>query len=294
MKETSACAPLSTATKEGPRDLAGVYTPDPDLKLPIYFFVKGNPTGSSACLTAISICSGSTAAPASRCFFSWAPMNWEGICSPVVYGTRISLSIGLIGVFLSLALGLILGGISAIFGGAVDFVIQRIIEIILSIPQIPLWMALSAALPASWSPLQIYFAITVVLSLVTWTNVARIARGKFLSIKESDFVSAARSMGASEWWNITRHLIPNFMSYILVQITLGIPGMILGETSLSFLGVGLRAPIVSWGVLLQQAQKMQVVAMRPWLLLPAAFVVLAVLSFNFVGDGLRDAADPHS
>ena len=272
-----------------------VYTPDPDLKLPIYFFVKGEPYRLFGLFDCDIHLFGIDRSPSEQMLFLLGSDELgRDLFSRVVYGTRISLSIGLIGVFLSLALGLILGGISAIFGGAVDFVIQRIIEIILSIPQIPLWMALSAALPASWSPLQIYFAITVVLSLVTWTNVARIARGKFLSIKESDFVSAARSMGASEWWNITRHLIPNFMSYILVQITLGIPGMILGETSLSFLGVGLRAPIVSWGVLLQQAQKMQVVAMRPWLLLPAAFVVVAVLSFNFVGDGLRDAADPHS
>ncbi len=216
------------------------------------------------------------------------------VYSRIVYGTRISLSIGLIGVFISLVLGLLIGGLSGLLSGVTDLVIQRVIEILVSIPHIPFWMALSAALPASWSPLQTYFAITVLLSLLSWTQVARVVRGKFLSLREVDFVLASFAMGANDWWVIVKHLIPNFMSYVLVTVTLTIPGMILGETALSFLGIGLRPPVVSWGVLLQQAQNMRTVSMRPWLLLPGIFVVLAVLSFNFVGDGLRDAADPYS
>ncbi len=214
--------------------------------------------------------------------------------SRIIHGSRISLSIGFVGVIISLILGLSLGGISAMFGGLADIVIQRIIEILLSLPRIPLWMALSASLPPGWSPIQVYFAITIILSLITWTNVARIARGKFLSLKDEDFVEAARAAGATEWYNIVHHLIPNFFSYVLVQLTLSIPAMIIGETALSFLGIGLRPPVVSWGVLLEQAQRMQIVAMHPWLLLPAIFVILTVLCFNFVGDGLRDAADPYS
>jgi len=214
--------------------------------------------------------------------------------SRIVFGARVSLSIGLIGIFLSLVLGLLIGGISGLFGGVVDLIIQRFIEILVSIPQIPLWMALSAALPGGWSPLLTYFAITVILALLGWTWVARIVRGKFLSLRDEDFVLASEALGGSNWWLITRHLIPNFMSYVLVQVTLSIPWMIISETALSFLGIGLRPPVISWGVLLQQAQNMRTVSMRPWLMLPGLFVVIACLSFNFVGDGLRDAADPYS
>ncbi|MGB4427731.1 MAG: ABC transporter permease [Firmicutes bacterium] len=214
--------------------------------------------------------------------------------SRIVAGTSISLTIGLIGVFLSLVLGLLIGGLSGLVGGTTDLVIQRIIEILASIPQIPFWMALSATVPASWSPVQTYFAITIVLSLLSWTRVARVVRGKFLALREADFVMAAYAMGAGNWWVIIRHLIPNFLSYVLVTVTLTIPGMILGETSLSFLGIGLKPPAISWGILLQQAQNMRTIALRPWLLLPGVFVVIAVLAFNFVGDGLRDAADPYT
>jgi peptide/nickel transport system permease protein len=214
--------------------------------------------------------------------------------SRIIYGTRVSLSIGLIGVFLSLVLGLLIGGVSGLFGGVVDMVIQRIIEVLISIPRIPFWMALSAALPADWPPLKIYFSITILLSLVGWVQVARVVRGKFLSLRDEDFVHAAETMGAGQLWIIFRHLVPNFFSYVLVQVTLAIPWMIIAETSLSFLGIGLRAPVVSWGVLLQQAQNMRTVSMHPWLLLPGVFVIIAVLVFNFVGDGMRDAADPYS
>lgn len=214
--------------------------------------------------------------------------------SRIIHASKISLSIGLIGVFISLILGLILGGISGLKGGIIDDIIQRGIELLMSIPRLPLWMALSAAVPAYWSPIRMYFAITVILSLIGWTGVARVVRGKFISLREEEFVLAAYASGVSEFKVITRHLIPAFMSYILVNLTLSIPGMILGETSLSFLGLGLRRPVVSWGVLLQQAQSISAVNTYPWLLTPGLFVVIAVLAFNFVGDGLRDAADPYS
>jgi peptide/nickel transport system permease protein len=207
--------------------------------------------------------------------------------SRIIYGSRISLTIGLVGVSLSFVLGLAIGALSGYYGGWV-------IEILRSFPSIPLWMALSAALPASWSPLQIYMGITVVLSLIGWTGLARQVRGKILSLREEDFATAALLAGASQRRIMWRHLLPSFMSHIIVSITLAIPGMILGETALSFLGLGLRPPITSWGVLLKEAQNVQAVAFQPWLLTPVFFVILTVLAFNFVGDGLRDAADPYA
>lgn len=213
--------------------------------------------------------------------------------SRVIYGARISLSIGFVGVALSLILGIILGGVSGYYGGTVDMIIQRIIEFIRSIPSIPLWMALAAALPPRWSPIQVYFAITVILSVLGWTTLARQVRGRFLALREEDFVLAARFCGASEARIIFRHMLPSFASHIIAAVTLAIPSMILSETALSFLGLGLRPPVISWGVLLQEAQNVQAVALAPWLLLPGLAVVIVVLAFNFVGDGLRDAADPY-
>jgi len=215
------------------------------------------------------------------------------VLSRIVYGTRISLSIGLIGLFLSFILGILIGGLSGYFGGFVDDVVQRVIEVLRSFPRLPLWIALSAAVPPKWPPLRVYFAITVILSVMGWTGLARTVRGKFLSLRDNDYVVAARLTGASGLYIIWRHLVPGFLSYLIVSLTLSIPGMILGETSLSFLGLGLRPPITSWGVLLSEAQNVNVVALYPWLLIPGMPVVLAVLSFNFVGDGLRDAADPY-
>lgn len=216
------------------------------------------------------------------------------VFSRVIYGTRISLTIGLVGVLLSFLLGLIIGGISGYFGGVVDEIIQRIIDLLVSIPTLPLWMALAAAVPREWTTIQSYFAITIVLSIVGWAGLARTVRGRLLSLREEDFTIAARVSGVSEWRIITRHLLPLFLSYIIVAITLAIPGMILGETALSFLGLGLQPPAVSWGVLLKDAQQIVSVALRPWLLVPAVFVIVTVLMFNFLGDGLRDAADPYS
>lgn len=214
--------------------------------------------------------------------------------SRIVYGARISLSIGLVGVFLSLIFGIVLGGISGYYGGVIDTIIQRVIEFIRSIPAIPLWMGLSAALPADWPVVWVYFGITVILSLIGWTGLARVVRGRFLALREEDFVLAARLVGSSEMRIILRHMVPSFLSYIIATLTLAVPGMILAETGLSFIGLGLRAPAISWGVLLQEAQNLRSVALAPWVLLPGAAVVISILSFNFLGDGLRDAADPYA
>ncbi len=213
--------------------------------------------------------------------------------SRIVYGARVSLSIGLIGVILNFVLGIIIGGISGYYGGTIDMLIQRTIEFLRSIPTIPLWMGLAAALPVDWPPLQRYFLITVILSLIGWTGMARVVRGRFLALREEDFVLAARLSGASELRIILRHMVPSFTSHIIASLTLSIPGMILSETSLSFLGLGLRPPVISWGVLLQEAQNVRTVALAPWLLLPGLMIVITILSFNFLGDGLRDAADPY-
>ncbi len=215
------------------------------------------------------------------------------VLSRTIYGTRVSMSVGLVGVGLSLLLGIILGGISGYYGGIVDNIIQRIIEILRSLPTIPLWMGLSAAIPLTWPPLRVYFAITVLLSLIGWTALAREVRGRFLSLKTEDFVIAARLDGVRELQIILRHMVPSMTSHIIASVTLAIPGMILAETALSFLGIGLRPPVVSWGVLLQEAQNVRSIATAPWLLFPGLAVVLAVLTLNFLGDGLRDAADPY-
>ncbi|MBU1317209.1 MAG: ABC transporter permease [Alphaproteobacteria bacterium] len=216
------------------------------------------------------------------------------IFSRVVHGARISLSIGLVGVLMSLVLGVAIGGVSGFFGGWIDMAIQRVIELLRSIPTIPLWMGLAAAIPVGWPPLRTYFVITLIVSLLGWTSLAREVRGKFLSLRNEDFVTAARLDGMSEFGIIFHHLVPSFMSHIIATVTLAIPTMILAETALSFLGIGLQPPIISWGVLLQEAQNIRAVAQAPWLLFtPAAAIVIAVLSLNFLGDGLRDAADPY-
>ena len=215
------------------------------------------------------------------------------LLSRIFFGARISLTVGLLGVFLAFFLGLFLGGIAGFFGGVLDEIIMRVIDVLLALPTIPLWMSLAAALPQDWPQLKTYFYVTIILSIFGWTILARVVRGKLLSLREEDYVMAARLDGESEGQIITRYMLPGFTSYIIVSLTLAIPNMILGETSLSFLGVGLRAPTISWGVMLQDAQNLQAVAQTPWLLWPVAFVIVAVLMFNFLGDGLRDAADPY-
>ncbi len=215
------------------------------------------------------------------------------MASRLLYGGRISLTVGLVGITISFLLGITIGGIAGYFGGWVDNIIQRIIEILRSLPELPLWMALSAALPVTWSPILIYLGITVILGLLDWPGLARAVRSKLLSLREEDFCAAARLMGARPRRIIGRHLLPNFMSHLIASATLSIPSMILGETALSFLGLGLRPPVTSWGVLLIEAQNIEAVALYPWLLLPMLPVVVTVLAFNFLGDGLRDAADPY-
>ena len=210
-----------------------------------------------------------------------------------IYAARISLSVGLVGVALSFFLGVMLGGISGYYGGTVDTVIQRVIEFLICIPVLPFWMALSAALPPTWSPVKVYFGITIILSIVGWCGLARVVRGKLLELREEDFVTAARVSGAPESRIIANHLLPSFLSYLIVSLTLSIPNMILGETSLSFLGLGIRPPAVSWGTLLQDSQHVRNVILYPWLFIPVFFVIIVVLAFNFLGDGLRDAADPY-
>ncbi len=214
--------------------------------------------------------------------------------SRLMFGTRVSLSIGLVAVFMSIILGVLLGGISGYFGGTVDMIIQRLIELLQSLPPIPIWMALTAALPRDWSVEQTYFAITIILSLLGWTTLGREVRGRFLTLREEDFIVAARLIGAGQPRVIFRHMVPSFASHIIAVSTLAIPVMIINETFLSFLGLGLRPPAISWGVLLQEAQNLRSVALAPWLLLPGLAVIITVLALNILGDGLRDAADPYS
>jgi len=212
--------------------------------------------------------------------------------SRIIYGGRISLTVGLIGVFLSIVFGAVLGIISGYYGGVVDNIIQRIVEFLTAFPSIPLWMGLAAALPQDWSSIKSYFAITIILSVIGWGGLARQIRGKALSLREEEYVLAARGMGASEFEILFTHLLPNCLSHIIVIATLSIPNMILGETSLSFLGLGIKPPMTSWGVLLNECQNVRSVVQTPWLIIPVAFVIITVLCFNFLGDGLRDAADP--
>jgi peptide/nickel transport system permease protein len=260
--------------------------------VPVGFFVKGTPYRLWNVIPMDRHLIGARD-PAQPFYLLGADKNGRDVFSRIIYSSRISLTVGLIGVFLSLTMGIVLGGISGLVGGVLDNVIQRVIEVLMSIPHLPLWMALAAVVPLQWSAVRVYFMITIILSLISWTGMARVVRSKFLSLREEDFVMAAKLDGGSRLRLIMRHMIPSFLSHIIASITLAIPGMILGETALSFLGLGLRPPVVSWGVMLQDTQRVAVVAIYPWLMWPAAAVIIVVLALYFLGDGLRDAADPY-
>lgn len=278
-----------------PMTFKRVYTPDPEQIVPVVFFAQGFEYKLFGFIPFDRHLIGvEGAAIEESLFLLGTDLEGRDMWSRIMFATRTSLTIGLVAVAVSLFLGVILGGISGYYGGMTDTIIQRVIEILRSIPTIPLWMGLAAAMPKHWSIMQVYFAITIIISLIGWTELARVVRGRFLSLREEDFVTAADLVGASQSRIIFVHMVPLFLSHIIAATTLALPAMIISETALSFLGLGLRAPAISWGVLLQQAQNVQTVALSPWLLLPAVPVIFVILAFNFLGDGLRDAADPYS
>jgi len=271
--------------------LRRVYTENPEKPQKLRFFCKGDGYKFWGLIDADMhfVCPPNNG----TLFIAGSDRLGRDMFSRILYGMRVSLTIGLIGVSVSFMLGMLFGGLAGYYGGWVDDIVQRAIEVLRSIPHLPLWLALAAILPVTWSPLLIYFGITIILGLIDWTGLARAVRSRLLSLREEDFCVAAELMGASPTRIIFRHLMPSFMSHLIASATLAIPGMILGETALSFLGLGIRPPIVSWGVLLNDAQNIQVVELYPWLMLPMVPVVIVVLAFNFMGDGLRDAADPY-
>ena len=275
---------LDTFTREYTEDTSQIY--------PIRFFIRGAPYKMWDVIESDLHFFG-LEDDEGKIFLLGTDTLGRDLFSRILAGSRISLSIGLVGVFLSFLFGCILGGISGYFGGLADLIIQRIIEFLVSLPTTPLWLALSAAVPARWPPVQVYFAVTVILSIFGWAGLARVVRGKLLELREYDYVTASTLSGATHKHIILSHLLPGFMSYLIVHLTLAIPGMILAETALSFLGLGIRSPAVSWGTLMQDAQNVRSIAVQPWMLTPGLFVILTVLMFNFVGDGLRDAADPY-
>jgi len=282
---------------EGTRDpqtFKRVYQPNPDVKVPVEFFSSGYSYKLFGLLeTDIHLLGTPADAEGQGLFLLGTEQQGRDLWSRLMVATSVSLTIGLVGVALSLTIGVILGGLSGLMGGVVDVLVQRLIEIVRSIPVIPLWMGLAAAMPRDWTILQVYFALTLIISLIGWTDLARVVRGRFMALREEDFVVAAQLIGVSRLQIILRHMVPSFLSHIIAATTLALPIMIISETALSFLGLGLRPPAISWGVLLQQAQNVQAVALSPWLLIPVIPVVVAILAFNFLGDGLRDAADPY-
>lgn len=281
----------SAKMSRDPNTLAPIYEVDKSRRHTLRFFVRGEPYKMWGLFNGDVHLFG--VGNDAKAYFLGGDQAGRDLLSRIIYGTRISLSIGLIGVTLSFGIGIVIGAISGYYSGIVDTIIQRIIEVLISIPTLPLWMSLSAAIPLDWTIYQVFFTISLILSLIGWVGLARTVRGKLLSLRDEDFVVAAKISGCSEWGIMFRHLVPSFLSYIIASGTLAIPWMILGETALSFLGIGLQPPAISWGVLLKSAQNIKAVLSTPWLLLPGLFVVVVIISFNFLGDGLRDAADPY-
>ncbi len=289
----------SVAKLVGSRDpvtFKRVYVVDPDQRVPVKMFVQGYEYklwGFIPMDWHLFGVEGEGNTPENSLFLLGTDVQGRDQWSRLMYGTQVSLLIGLTSVALSLFLGVLLGGMAGYFGGAIDNLIMRVVEILRSIPTIPLWMAVGAALPKEWDILHVFFVMTIIFALIQWTELARVVRGRFLSLREEDFVMAAELNGCSRPRIIFRHLVPSFLSHIIAATTLALPAIIIFETSLSFLGLGLRPPAISWGVMLQQASNVQTLAISPWLLIPAIPVVLAILAFNFLGDGMRDAADPY-
>lgn len=278
-------------TERHPETLRKIFTIDTETKYPVKFFVRGEEYKFLGLIKTDLHLFG-VDSPGKLFLFGTDNMGRD-LFSRILLGSQISLTIPLAGILLSFILGILIGGISGYFGGVVDSIIQRIIEILRCFPTLPLWMTLSAAIPPQIPVVQVYLYITIILSFIEWTGLARVVRSKFLSLRNEDYVMAAKIAGLSDFKIIFVHLIPGFLSYLIVNMTLGIPGMIVGETSMSFLGLGIRSPATSWGVLLQEAQEIQNVALYPWKLIPLVYVIITVLTFNFFGDGLRDAADPY-
>jgi peptide/nickel transport system permease protein len=279
---------------QDPVTLQRHYRVDRDARTPIEWFVQGPEWKFMGLVSSKTHLFGVDRSGGANGFLLGTDKLGQDMFSRTLYGGRISLLLGLTGELLTFVLGVCLGGISGYYGGKIDIVIQRVVEILQSLPTIPIWLAMAAAIPKEWTSLQGYFAMTLILAIIGWTGLCRVVRGKLLALREEDYARAALLAGASEGRVIFVHLVPNFLSHIIATMTLSIPGIILAETSLSFLGLGLRPPVVSWGVLLQDAQSVAVVRYQPWMLLPAVMVILAVLAFNFAGDGLRDAADPYA
>ncbi len=276
--------------KVDPETFRATYSPNLEVRYPIRYFQKGEP------YTILGLIRSDVhlflPAEGGVVFLLGTDRQGRDLLSRILYGSQISLTVGLVGIAISLVIGSFVGTMSGFYGGTFDVITQRVVEVLLAFPQIPLWLALAAAVPANWSSIKVYFGITIVLSIVSWAGLSRQVRAKALSVRELDFVMAARLAGSSDLRIITRHIFPSILSHVLVVATLSIPGMILGETALSYLGLGIRPPMTSWGVLLSETQYTRVLTQQPWLITPVAFVMATVIAFNFVGDGLRDAADP--
>jgi len=276
-----------------PRSLKKIFAVDYETRIPVRFFVRGEPYKWLGLFPARLRLFGPP--DVNEPFYPLgADRSGRDVFSRIIYSARVSLTVGLIGVFTSLVIGLVVGGISGLMGGWIDNLIQRFMEILQSVPQVPILLALAAVIPIDWKPVRVYFVVSILLSFVTWVGMARVVRGRFLALRTEDFILAARLDGASTFRLITKHMIPSFLSHIIASITLSIPYMILNETVFSYLGVGLRPPVVSWGIMLQDTRQIVTVASFPWLLFPAGAVVIVTLSMNFLGNGLRDAADPYA